>query len=653
MSSFAVLRRESGRPRRSLFSTEDSKAAATSLVMCEEDLVLVTAVPSQCAMAAVEEKVHSPSTRSSPEFFEELTASPKSVMPDLPRTSSSESARENADLWTSIENSSPGPSSTRGFGDAAERRPGTGDSELDIVIDYSGDTLAQQVQALGRRALDGVPTLLRTLETLAKVHPFVELAFIPFRLLYYLEVKRRDNDHRRAALFGLIKDAMLALVELEYFTENYTAYRTTPAGQKIKSRIVGVCEQMQKDIRGCYEELLAHDRSAPAMHFVRAGGRNKVLTDYGARFKATREDLVFALQIENAVAVNRMRHMLEEQLVPKLTAAAPQTAPSQGGPQPEEGCPRAPTNCDPQFPVPPTLCERLMDPTSKEPANDFSLAAGFEILSGAQTGWEPILALREQLLGDVHGAKFHNDVGRDRPPGSFFRSPSTTTSLATSIPSPSFSMPAPFPSPQLPPYELIQPRTPPMYWSSDLEGYFSDQNAMPRALTDPRNAPVAPWPLPMSESSRSLATIVGEGSPFVVGLDITGSDHFEQMAYRPNPARGWSFGEVSRELDNTCIYAPSATESDLDDDDDEGTVIGDSESDSETDSDDGAIYMRPISRKQSTTHKVFIVDASKTEATMPGFLDTSGTKGDGAERASWRQIVGFWIAALLLMSIPV
>ncbi|KAJ7052823.1 hypothetical protein C8F01DRAFT_561126 [Mycena amicta] len=330
------------------------------------------------AMSAVEDKAHASPARS-PKFLDELTSSPKSESLEL---SGNQDPRENdnSELWVSVE--SYGTSYC--LRDAADRmkREEAGPSTLGIMIDVTGDSL---VQAMGRRALDGVPTLLRTLEALARLHPFVELAFIPFKLLYHLEVKRRDNDQRRAALFGVIKDAMLALVELEYFADDYTAYRTTPAGQKIKSRIVGVCEQMQKDIRGCYEELVVHDRSAPAIHFVRASGRNKVLADYGARFKATREDLVFALQIENAVAVNKMRHMLEEQLAPKSLPSASTLAPTppsspdgkqadlphKGGDQTEQ---RAPPH---QFPVPQhdasQICleaewrlQAIMDPTSTE-----------------------------------------------------------------------------------------------------------------------------------------------------------------------------------------------------------------------------------------------------------------------------------------------
>ncbi|KAF7313098.1 hypothetical protein MKEN_00995700 [Mycena kentingensis (nom. inval.)] len=490
-------------------------------------------------------------------------------------------------------------------------RSNDGSQSLGIIIEATDESLSGTVKALGRQALDGVPTLLRTLETLARVHPFVELAFIPFKLLYHLEIKRRDNDHRRTTLFAVIKDAMLALVELEYFTEDYTAHRTTPTGQKIKSRIMAICETMQQDIRGCYEELQIHDRSAPAMHFVRAAGRNKVLAEYGARFKSAREDLVFALQIENAVAVNKMRHMLEEQLTPRTPPAVPDAIAFNAGPAQ-----------DSYFPVPRPAAELLpaeddynlfrvaSDPTTEHASQPFELDTEIELLMAqpATSSCQTILGLRDQLLGQSRWLKFHNDVGRDRPPG---RPHILTPCPSWASTAASFPLPSPPSSPAPPPYPfagprgysyegvdlLYNPRTPPpppsppmpapMYWDFQLEagGYFGQA---PRA----RSGMVASW------GDSPDGTVVGEGSPFIVGLDVGGSEQYEDVMYRPNMPRGWSFGAVSRELEqmdsrrrmNTSRSSTRTATTELGSDSEDGTVVGESDSDSES----GAIYMRPL-----------------------------------------------------------
>ncbi|KAF7291267.1 hypothetical protein MIND_01270500 [Mycena indigotica] len=688
---FVSLRR---RKRKTPPTTVAESTFTHSLESCEEDLLLVKPSKSSttnCAMAAVEEKVHAP--RRSPKFLDELTSSPKSEALDLPRNvpPADMRQRDNSELWVTMHSARPSYANKDGLRDTADQRTQSDDSTMGLVIEASSDTLSGQVQALGRHALEGVPTLLRTLEALARVHPFVELAFIPFKLLYHLETKRRDNDHRRAALFTVIKDAMLALVELEYFTEDYTAYRTTPAGQKIKSRIVAVCEQMQKDIHGCYNELSAHDRSAPAIHFVRAVGRNKILADYGARFKATREDLVFALQIENALAVNKMRHMLEEQLIPKTTPSSspviPATRTDSRDPPGRPSLLRLPT-------YPPDILSaqdewklnNMMDPTSAQSiSNSAQLSSEIECLSQIEdTSWKGVLALRQQLLlGQSRGLKFHNDVGRDRPPGP--PESTTTTSRVSSallsMPrSQSFSTSSAFPSPQLPPYTRLpvtpgpggSPRTPPMYWDFELEagGYFANRPP-PRNLLDPRLGTIAPW----GESPSS--TVVGDGSPFVVGLDISGAGHSDDSIYRTNIHRGWSLGAVSQEIASvfltilwghweqfrrinlsqsstatgtTAAHTDNvdASDSDADSDNDDGTVIGDS------DSDDGPIYMRSVPRKQMPAapplQKTESNSSVKFLHDMPGFLKVDVEEEKHAE-PDWPRIVTVYFVVSVATSI--
>ncbi|KAJ7134064.1 hypothetical protein C8R43DRAFT_1205639 [Mycena crocata] len=234
--------------------------------------------------------------------------------------------RPNLDIWraaetASLQSSASRPTLLNRLTSSATTISNTLQSPaLGGVIELAQDS--SEVQSIGKSiAEDGVPVLLDALEVLAKCHPFVEIAFLPFKLIYYQEVKRRENDLRRLLLFELIKDVMLALVELESFTEAYANQRTTPAGEQIQSRIATVCEQMQQDIEGCYNVLNAHDKSPLALRFLKAASWNKVLADYGARFKATRDSLVFALQLENAGALNSMRNMLEERFSTILTPA--------------------------------------------------------------------------------------------------------------------------------------------------------------------------------------------------------------------------------------------------------------------------------------------------------------------------------------------
>ncbi|KAJ7187541.1 hypothetical protein GGX14DRAFT_611297 [Mycena pura] len=611
-------------------ATSSSAAYGPVDLLDDGDLVIVTCAGANIAARAIGEESAADRYLPAPPEEAPLDVGIVEASHSNPPSDTSEGfnlvprQRQNTDIWDAVEASATNFSKTRCLKDAeTDVRTAAQYAAQSIALDVSADV---RLQTFGRRTMDGVPLLLHTLEALARVHPFVELAFIPFQLIYHLEVKRRDNDHRRAALFGLIKDAMLALVELEYFTDDYKAHRTTPTGEKVKSRIVAVCEQMQRDINMCYAgtdaprrssvdgmtvcfaELKTHDKSAPPMQFVRAASWNRVLSEYGTRFKATREDLAFALQIENAVAVNKMHHMLVEQIEAKTPPPWEHPDPLRSSEIAEQDAyghgqqnGLASQSLPTQSLSPGTADEAcwmgrhyespadIMDITTAD-FNDcctrFELGSEIMALSldGVVKGdrvvravqgkfrngvrdpmvdrvwdeqefgqsveiWRLALALRDSLVQGDGWHTIDTDVGSDRPPG--------------------------FPVPELGGHY-------PMYWdinptSSGQDGYFSGYyDGQNQEIEHPVQAqrfghwcygrcegscdwqerygpgagcsgPATPW----SDTPDEI-TVVGDASPLLRGRDITshecGSTEYEHPldTKRPRMNRGQSFGALSR-----------------------------------------------------------------------------------------------------------
>ncbi|KAJ7250786.1 hypothetical protein C8J57DRAFT_1354883 [Mycena rebaudengoi] len=167
----------------------------------------------------------------------------------------------------------------------------------------------EEVRAIGKTILEGVPAIMGALETLTEVHPFLKAAYLPFKLIYHQETQRRANDQKRSTLFEKIKDVMLVLLELKAFKPDDT--RLTPEGKPILSRLADICKEMKKDIEECYNALNAQDKHSVAIKFLKASSWNAVLAGYGSRFETRRGELSFTLQMRTAVTVEEMNNNMK------------------------------------------------------------------------------------------------------------------------------------------------------------------------------------------------------------------------------------------------------------------------------------------------------------------------------------------------------
>ncbi|KAJ6488972.1 hypothetical protein C8R45DRAFT_993301 [Mycena sanguinolenta] len=193
------------------------------------------------------------------------------------------------------------------------------EASTDGVVGFVKDVLANDtVKALGNTILDDIPGIMSALETLTEVHPFLKLAYLPFKLIYNQEKDRRDNDHKRTTLFGKIKDVMLVLLELRGFKKDDT--RKTPDNKPVLSRLASLCKNMKKDIEECYNVLNAQEKRSIGIKFLRAAAWNKELGAYAARFTSSREELMFALTLRTAVTMEELGSKMMEMFATMLTS---------------------------------------------------------------------------------------------------------------------------------------------------------------------------------------------------------------------------------------------------------------------------------------------------------------------------------------------
>ncbi|KAJ6488966.1 hypothetical protein C8R45DRAFT_993286 [Mycena sanguinolenta] len=193
------------------------------------------------------------------------------------------------------------------------------EASTDGVVGFVKDVLANDtVKALGNTILDDIPGIMSALETLTEVHPFLKLAYLPFKLIYNQEKDRRDNDQKRTTLFGKIKDVMLVLLELKGVKEDDT--RKTPDNKPLLSRLASLCKNMKKDIEECYNVLNAQEKRSTGIKFLRAAAWNKELGAYAARFTSSREEVLFALTLRTAVTMEELGSKMMEMFATMLTS---------------------------------------------------------------------------------------------------------------------------------------------------------------------------------------------------------------------------------------------------------------------------------------------------------------------------------------------
>ncbi|KAJ7589822.1 hypothetical protein C8J56DRAFT_1139460 [Mycena floridula] len=163
----------------------------------------------------------------------------------------------------------------------------------------------EEVKMIGTAIVNSLPGLMSGLEELSKVHAFIGAAYLPFKFLFNIEMKRRDNVAKRSVLFNKMQDIMTTLLELQGFQKDDV--RTDAQGRPILGRLKQICDTIGKLIEDCGNVLSAQATGNAFIKFVHAPKWNTELVGFGVRFEETREELKFTIQMRTMSGVEAMR----------------------------------------------------------------------------------------------------------------------------------------------------------------------------------------------------------------------------------------------------------------------------------------------------------------------------------------------------------
>ncbi|KAK0505331.1 hypothetical protein EDD18DRAFT_1060761, partial [Armillaria luteobubalina] len=152
--------------------------------------------------------------------------------------------------------------------------------------------------------------VMKGLDALGQLHPFVGVAVLAFKLVVTLDMTRRGNNKKVLAVKLQMQDTMTVLFQLRHIKD---PKEIGPDGSTIEDRMGSLMEAIAKDIR---------ETGSACDHYLKKGFLAKTikskiyetrLANYAAKFTQHREDLDFALQIHTALGVESANAKLDGQ----------------------------------------------------------------------------------------------------------------------------------------------------------------------------------------------------------------------------------------------------------------------------------------------------------------------------------------------------
>ncbi|TBU26461.1 hypothetical protein BD311DRAFT_779599 [Dichomitus squalens] len=147
---------------------------------------------------------------------------------------------------------------------------------------------------------DRMPMLMKALDSIARVHAFTGVAILTFKVVYELELKRRDNNKKVLAVYGEMSDMMAALVQLHTIKSED---EVGPDGVSIKARMEHLLERTATDIRECANTCDTYLKKKPIVKILTCPSWDTILCNLSAAFHKRRAEFEFALSMHTGLDI--------------------------------------------------------------------------------------------------------------------------------------------------------------------------------------------------------------------------------------------------------------------------------------------------------------------------------------------------------------
>ncbi|KZV94080.1 hypothetical protein EXIGLDRAFT_673437 [Exidia glandulosa HHB12029] len=169
-----------------------------------------------------------------------------------------------------------------------------------------GEKVKAVKQALSKFA-EHSQFIMKTLDAVQQVHPFIGIVVLAFKAAIQLELTRRENDQKVLLLKSQMIDMMEVLLDLRNIKDTK---KVGPDGETIEGRMQRILEAAEKDIRDCSATCEKYIHKKFIVKLFDGSRWEARLSAFAEVFAARKAEFAFALNIHMAQGVDNLQNTM-------------------------------------------------------------------------------------------------------------------------------------------------------------------------------------------------------------------------------------------------------------------------------------------------------------------------------------------------------
>ncbi|KAJ6608452.1 hypothetical protein B0H10DRAFT_1815812 [Mycena sp. CBHHK59/15] len=150
--------------------------------------------------------------------------------------------------------------------------------------------------------------LMKGLDALGQLHPFVGVAVMAFKLVITLDITRRQNNKKVLAVKIQMQDLMTVLFQLRHMRD---PAEKGPDGMMLRDRLAGRMEAIAKDMTACGSACDVYVKKSFLAKTLKSKIYEGRLAGYVASFATHKQEIRLALAVHTALGVDAANRKLD------------------------------------------------------------------------------------------------------------------------------------------------------------------------------------------------------------------------------------------------------------------------------------------------------------------------------------------------------
>ncbi|KXN91180.1 hypothetical protein AN958_02747 [Leucoagaricus sp. SymC.cos] len=157
---------------------------------------------------------------------------------------------------------------------------------------------------------ESVKVVMNGLDTLGQIHPFIGVAVVAFKLVVTLDLTRRQNNQKVAAVYIEMQQMICTLFQLRHIRD---PDEVGPDGMIMKDRVQPLLKQIAQDIKKCGSACDVYLKKSFIAKTLKSKFYEARLTGYVTKFIDYADKLDKALNVHTAIGVDAANKKLDDQ----------------------------------------------------------------------------------------------------------------------------------------------------------------------------------------------------------------------------------------------------------------------------------------------------------------------------------------------------